>query len=142
MSPGLIALVVVLVVTTAFGLWRRNTDGRFQSVQSPQQPAGERLSADELGAELGVRATLVQFSSAFCAPCRTARVVLGDVAANTPGVTHVEIAAEDQIELIRRFDVRRTPTLLVLDAAGRVRHRATGAPDRAAVLAALATVAG
>lgn len=137
MTAGVVALVVALVASSAFGLWRRRTDGRFRSANPVE---AERLSAAELGDELGSRATLVQFSSEFCAPCRATRLVLSDVASNTPGVRHVELAAEYHHELIRRFDVRRTPTLLVLDAGGVVRHRAAGATDRQQVLAALATV--
>ena len=40
---------------------------------------GHVLTAAELGAELGERATLVQFSSAFCSPCRATRTLLRDV---------------------------------------------------------------
>ncbi|MBJ6647512.1 TlpA family protein disulfide reductase [Streptomyces griseoincarnatus] len=93
--------------------------------------------AAELGAELGERATLVQFSSAFCAPCRATRRVLDEVAAMVPGVTHVEIDAEARLDLVRRLGVERTPTVLVLDADGRVVRRAAGQPRRADVIAAL-----
>ena len=104
-------------------------------------PAAHRLTAQDLGVALGQRATLVQFSSAFCQPCRATRVVLGDVADMVEGVTHVEIDAESHLDLVRRFDVMRTPTVLVLDAAGRVRKRATGAPRKADVIAALGQIA-
>ncbi|NEC51658.1 thioredoxin family protein [Actinospica acidiphila] len=86
---------------------------------------------------MGERATLVQFSSAFCAPCRATRRVLGDVAAMVPGVTHVEIDAEARLDLVRRLGVERTPTVLVLDADGRVVRRAAGQPRKADVIAAL-----
>ncbi|GAA5061563.1 thioredoxin family protein [Streptomyces sp. SID10815] len=102
--------------------------------------AGEdegRLDAARLGAELGERATLVQFSSAFCAPCRATRRILGEVAAMVPGVAHVEIDAEDRLGLVRELGVLKTPTVLVLDAAGRVVRRAAGQPRRADVIAAL-----
>ncbi|GAA3501671.1 thioredoxin family protein [Streptomyces prasinosporus] len=98
---------------------------------------GERLGAAELGTELGERATLVQFSSAFCAPCRATRRVLGEVAGMVPGVAHVEIDAEARLDLVRRLEILRTPTVLVLDAAGRVVRRAAGQPRRADVIAAL-----
>jgi thiol-disulfide isomerase/thioredoxin len=98
---------------------------------------GKRLDAAELGADLGERATLVQFSSAFCAPCRATRRVLGEVAGMVPGVTHVEIDAEAQLDLVRRLDILKTPTVLVLDADGRVVRRATGQPRKADVIAAL-----
>ncbi|WP_459739922.1 thioredoxin family protein [Streptomyces sp. E-15] len=92
----------------------------------------------ELGAELGERATLVQFSSAFCAPCRATRRVLGEVAGMVPGVTHVEIDAEAHLDLVRALEILKTPTVLVLDACGRVVRRATGQPRKADVIAALA----
>jgi thiol-disulfide isomerase/thioredoxin len=103
-------------------------------------PAADVLGAADLGQPLGERATLLQFSSAFCAPCRAARVVLGDVAGMVPGVVHIEVDAESHLDLVRQLDVTRTPTVLVLDAAGRIRTRATGAPRRADVIAALGQV--
>ncbi|TQF06467.1 thioredoxin family protein [Kitasatospora acidiphila] len=98
------------------------------------------LSAAELGAGvvLGERATLVQFSTAFCQPWRATRRVLAQVAALVPGVAHVDIDAEQHLELVRRLEILRTPTTLVLDAHGTLVHRAAGQPRRAAVLAALA----
>ena len=98
---------------------------------------GKRLRAAELGADLGERATLVQFSSAFCAPCRATRRVLGEVAGLVPGVTHVEIDAEAHLDLVRRLDILKTPTVLVLDADGSVVRRATGQPRKVDVIAAL-----
>lgn len=98
---------------------------------------GERIGAAELGRELGERATLVQFSSAFCAPCRATRRVLGEVAAMVPGVAHVEIDAEARLDLVRALEILKTPTVLVLDAGGRVVRRAGGQPRRADVIAAL-----
>ncbi|GAA2086309.1 thioredoxin family protein [Actinomadura alba] len=95
------------------------------------------LDAADLGAPLGPRATLVQFSSAFCAPCRATRRVLGEVAGMVDGVTHIEIDAESRLDLVRRLNVVRTPTSLVLDAAGRVVQRASGQPRKAEVIAAL-----
>ncbi|MGG2465126.1 TlpA family protein disulfide reductase [Streptomyces sp. RGM 3693] len=96
-----------------------------------------RLDAAEIGAELGERATLVQFSSAFCQPCRATRRVLTDVAGMVDGVAHVEIDAEDRLELVRRLAVLRTPTVLVLDRHGAIVRRATGQPRKADVIAAL-----
>nr|WP_307821649.1 thioredoxin family protein [Streptomyces coffeae] len=96
-----------------------------------------RLSAAELGGELGRRATLVQFSSAFCQPCRATRRTLDEVAAMVDGVVHLEIDAEAHLELVRALDVVRTPTVLVLDASGRIVRRASGQPRRADVIAAL-----
>ncbi|MEU6053465.1 thioredoxin family protein [Streptomyces xanthochromogenes] len=98
---------------------------------------GRRLDECELGAGLGRRATLVQFSSAFCQPCRATRRTLAEVAAMVDGVTHVEIDAEERLVLVRDLGIERTPTVLVLDAAGRIVRRAAGQPRRADVIAAL-----
>ncbi|WP_370671592.1 TlpA family protein disulfide reductase [Actinomadura chibensis] len=97
----------------------------------------DTLGPDELGAELGEKATLLQFSSAFCAPCRATRRVLGEVAEMVDGVAHVELDAESHLDLVRRLNVIRTPTVLVLDGAGRVVRRAAGAPRKPEVIAAL-----
>ncbi|MEU6281579.1 thioredoxin family protein [Streptomyces sp. NPDC047028] len=115
-----------------------STDGG----RGPSGAEGERLGADDLGAALGERATLVQFSSAFCAPCRATRRVLGEVAAMVPGVAHVEIDAEAHLDLVRRVRVVKTPTVLVLDADGRVVRRAAGQPRTADVIAALGEAVG
>ncbi|MFE9644733.1 thioredoxin family protein [Streptomyces sp. NPDC006365] len=101
-----------------------------------------RLGAAELGENLGERATLVQFSSAFCAPCRATRRVLAEVAGIVPGVTHVEIDAEDHLDLVRELDILKTPTVLVLDTAGRIVRRAAGQPRKADVIAALGEAVG
>lgn len=131
---GLMVCVAVLAVASAYGVLQRRRSGR---VRVRGRDDGKRLDAAELGAELGERATLVQFSSAFCAPCRATRRVLGEVAAVVPGVTHVEIDAEAHLDLVRRLDILKTPTVLVLDADGRVVRRATGQPRKADVIAAL-----
>ena len=86
---------------------------------------------------LGERATLLQFSSAFCAPCRATRRILGEVAGLVPGVAHVELDAEDHLDLVRRLGIVRTPTTLILDAQGHEVSRASGAPSRDAVLSTL-----
>ena len=99
--------------------------------------SGPGLTDAELGGPLGSRATLLQFSSAFCAPCRATRGVLAEVAGMTDGVAHLEIDAESHLELVRRLDVRRTPTVFVLGPDGRIAHRARGQPRKADVIAAL-----
>ena len=99
--------------------------------------AGPDITGAELGVPLGSRATLVQFSSEFCAPCRATRQVLAEVAGMTAGVAHVEIDAESHLELVRRLEVRRTPTVFVLGPDGRIARRASGQPRKADLIAAL-----
>ncbi|GGX22059.1 MULTISPECIES: TlpA family protein disulfide reductase [Streptomyces] len=131
---GIVVCVAVLAAASAYGVLHRRRSGR---VRVRGRDDGKRLGAAELGGELGERATLVQFSSAFCAPCRATRRVLGEIAGMVPGVTHVELDAEDNLDLVRRLDILKTPTVLVLDADGHVVRRATGQPRKADVIAAL-----
>ncbi|HET9518621.1 MAG TPA: thioredoxin family protein [Actinoplanes sp.] len=104
--------------------------------------AGERIDPGLL-VELGVRpagATLLQFSSAFCTPCRAVRRVSGEVAAMIDGVEHVEVDAESHLAAVRALGIWRTPTLLVLDADGRVVRRATGVPAKPHLIAVLGEI--
>lgn len=150
MTTGIIVLLVALIAATVLGIVHRRGNGRFRETAVAPVPtqatAGESeetadvLTADDLHTELGDRATLVQFSSAFCAPCRATRVLLTDIASKVEGVRHVEVDAESHLELVRRLDIRRTPTVLVLDHAGRIGVRASGLPKKAAVLSALQNV--
>ena len=114
--------------------------GEPAETRAAEGDGGERLGADDLGAGLGERATLVQFSTAFCAPCRATRSILAEVAGMVDGVVHVEIDAESRLDLVRRLNVLRTPTVLVLDGRGRIVRRASGRPRKADVIAALGTV--
>ncbi|GAA4242552.1 thioredoxin family protein [Actinomadura meridiana] len=136
MNGALIA-AAVLAAATVFGLLWRRRDGVLRASGQNGDDVSETLRPDELGADLGEKATLLQFSSAFCAPCRATRRVLGEVAEMVDGVAHVELDAESHLDLVRRLNVVRTPTVLVLDAAGRVVRRASGAPRKPDVIAAL-----
>ena len=118
----------------------RPVAGQAARRRRPAKGAAPDLTGAELGGPLGSRATLLQFSSAFCAPCRATRRVLAEVAGMTGGVAHLEIDAESHLELVRRLDVRRTPTVFVLGPDGRIAHRASGQPRKADVIAALGEV--
>ena len=147
MTEGIGAVVLALLPLAALGLLWALSDGRFRGLHrvrgvdgtaSTEEPAVDVLEEFGLDDGLGERATLVQLSSAFCMPCRATRRVLGDIADLVPGVTHVEIDAELNLALVRRLDVRRTPTTLVLDGGGREVTRAVGAVSVEQVLDALA----
>jgi thiol-disulfide isomerase/thioredoxin len=139
-NPGLLTAVLVLIAASAFGLWRKRTDGIMRK-RDPRREnhdlSGGAIGLPELGGPLGEKATLVQFSSAFCAPCRATRVVLAKVAEDVDGVAHYDLDAESHLELVRALGILRTPTTLVLDPAGRETARAGGVPRRAQVLAAV-----
>ncbi|GAU67292.1 putative thioredoxin [Streptomyces sp. NBRC 110611] len=129
--------IAVLVVAGAFGVWHQRRNGRLTVRKRDNRDEVRRLGAAEIGAELGERATLLQFSSAFCQPCRATRRTLAEVAGMVEGVAHVEVDAEAHLGLVRELNILRTPTVLVLDAAGRIMRRASGQPRKADVIAAL-----
>jgi len=162
-AHGVVGLWIVLaavVLALAFGGYRLLTDGRFRgthelkdataaaaatdgpgdaeaSAETPEPSTWSALGAAVAEVEPGERATLVQFSSAFCAPCRATRRILTDVAGAVPGVVHVEVDAEQHLDAVRRLGILRTPTTLVLDAGGQEIARAAGAPRKEQVLSAL-----
>lgn len=148
MSAGAWVLVIAVVAALTFGVFRTVTDGRFRGshrlrgVENNRSPVEETQSGSLLAGtpwadRLGERATLLQFSSAFCAPCRVTRRVLDDVASLTPGVAHIEVDAEQHLDVVRRLGVLRTPTTIVLSGDGVEVTRAAGAPTKQQVFAAI-----
>jgi thiol-disulfide isomerase/thioredoxin len=147
-TGGLIALAAALAVACVVGLALRWRAGRFRA-----GPAGGAAAAGagrgvpvlteaDLGRALGEQATLVQFSTEFCARCRPTRQMLARVAAMADGVAHVEIDAAARLDLARRLHVTSTPTVLVLGPDGAIVNRAVGQPRQADVIAALGTLVG
>ena len=145
-TGGLIALAAALLVATVLGVAMRRRGGQFRpaSPRTPAKPGTPAKTADalteaDLGAGLGRQATLVQFSTAFCAPCRPTREILAQVADTADGVNHVEIDAAARLDLVQRLRINSTPTILVLDRDGAIVKRATGLTRKADVIAALGT---
>ncbi len=167
MSGGLIALLAAIAAAVLGGAGWRLTNGRMraprwalrtspdvrdipegnglvpvQAAPAVRTAQGPRLTSEQLGRALGERATLLQFSTAFCAPCRATRRILADVAGMTDGVAHVEIDAESRLDLVRQLGVLRTPTVLVLAADGSIVRRASGQPRKPDVIAAVGAAVG
>lgn len=157
MVTGEIVAAAALIGATAAGAGWRWRNGRMRmpravrlagSSGTAPVPAGQAVpgepavTAADLGVPLGEQATLLQFSSSFCAPCRATRALLSEVADGAEGVTHVEVNVDDRLDLVRLLDVRRTPTVFVLGPDGRIARRASGQPRRADVVAAVALAQG
>ena len=136
MDPAVVALVLVALVagSTVLGLvWRsqqgriRRADGRTV-ILAKDVPGIRRFASG---------ATLVQFSTEVCAPCKVAHRVLGDVASEHDNVTHVDLDVTHRPDLASRFHILQTPTTLILDRKGVVRARIGGAPRHEALRAEL-----
>jgi len=134
---SLVPLLVVLLSATAFGIWFQRTRGEFRRKKTINGP---RMTADQIGGPLGARVTMVQFSSAFCSPCRATRVLLEQMVQSMTDVTYAHIDAESHLELVRQLNILSTPTTLFLNRDGVEVGRAMGTPKRSQVLAAVAAV--
>jgi thiol-disulfide isomerase/thioredoxin len=128
---GAAVLVAALVVTAAVAWWLRSRNGTLRSASaqkdgavSGQNAVFERLGVRPAEADL----TVVQFSTAFCAPCRTTKARLQQLQATRPGLAYVHVDAESHLDEVRELDVRRTPTLFYLDRDGELIGRSSGAP--------------
>jgi thiol-disulfide isomerase/thioredoxin len=139
---GLIVLVVVLAAATIAALALRKRQGKFKASPAVLAADPAVLTAEELGAPLGARATLVQFSTEFCANCPPTRRMLGQVAREHDGVELVEVDAAARLDLARRLNVYATPTILVLGPDGAIASRASGLPRKSDVLAAVGALLG
>jgi thiol-disulfide isomerase/thioredoxin len=132
MDSGALVMVVAVAAATAFGLMRARTDGKV-NLHLP----GHHVTPGELGHEMGENATLLQFSSPFCQPCKVTHDMLARTQAGHPGVTHVDLQVADHLDMVNRLHVLRTPTTVLLDRKGAVRYRAEGVPREDELLAAL-----
>ena len=137
---SLVPILVILALATVYGLWYKASRGKIRVSKDPHSEPESALTAEILGAPLGSRATLVQFSSAFCTPCRATRLLLESVVLNLPDVRHLDIDAEAHLDLVRKLNIHSTPTTLILDSRGVEVGRAIGAPSRDQVMKSLAAI--
>jgi thiol-disulfide isomerase/thioredoxin len=138
-AVSLITVAAALGVASLLGVAWQRRNGRFAEVPM-LAPHAQTLST--LGWVEGTPLTLLQFSSAFCAPCRATRALCSQTSATVPGVRHVEVDAESHLDAVREFGILRTPTVLLINSAGEVVQRASGLPTRSQLLNAVGAVLG
>jgi thiol-disulfide isomerase/thioredoxin len=127
---GAVVLAAALVLTAVAAWWLRTRDG---AVRAPAGGEEDAVGPQAVLARLGVRPedadlTVVQFSTAFCGPCRATRARLQQLRTGHPGLAYVHVDAESHLEEVRALDVRRTPTLFYLLRDGSLLGRSSGAP--------------
>lgn len=134
MDAGTVAIVLagLVLAATLLGVLHRATQGRART--------GDARIVSIEGVSLGPRATLLQFSTEVCAPCKSTARVLDDLAARTTDVAHIDLDVTHRPDLASRFRVLQTPTTLILDADGAVRARIGGAVRRDVVVTELEKV--
>jgi glutaredoxin len=127
---GAAVVVAALVITAAAAWWLRARNGavRVPAAEEGNVPAHlpvfERLGIRPEDADL----TVVQFSTAFCAPCRATKARLEQLRTTRPRLAYVHVDAESHLDEVRALDVRRTPTLFYLGRGGQLIGRSSGAP--------------
>lgn len=128
-------LAGLVAFATALGLLWRARSGRVRGVTSGEIV----IEVAELvpDAVAGFGATLLQFSTEVCAPCRTTRTLLSSLAGRAGEVSHVEVDVTRRADIASRFNLLQSPTTFVLDARGVVRARIGGAPRPAELVAEL-----
>jgi thiol-disulfide isomerase/thioredoxin len=117
-------LVAALVVTGAAAWWLRARNGSVREDVARTPAVFARLGVNPADADL----TVVQFSTAFCGPCRATKARLQQLQATRPGLAVVQVDAESHLDEVRELDVRRTPTLFYLGRDGALIGRSSGAP--------------
>jgi thiol-disulfide isomerase/thioredoxin len=128
-GTGAAVLVAALLLTALAAWWLRTRNGALQPAEAPDEarpmdPVFSRLGVLPGAADL----TVVQFSTAFCAPCRSTKARLEQLQSTRPGLAVLHVDAESHLDEVRALDVRRTPTLFYLDRDGIVIGRSSGAP--------------
>ena len=117
-------LVLILLISTAIGFWYRSKNGVIRKKRRLH------ISEAEFAGRYGSRITILQFSTTFCSQCRAAKALISDVVKDEKDISYLEIDAESNLALVRKVDVRSTPTTIFLDKDGYEIARATGAPKR------------
>ena len=117
-------LVFVLISASGIGIYYQRRAGVIKRKKRL------RLSPAELGSDYGDRATIVQFSTTFCSSCRAAKALISNVVKDQSDISYLEVDAESNLDLVRRVEIRSTPTTFFLDKQGFEIARATGAPKR------------
>ncbi|MBM7806124.1 thiol-disulfide isomerase/thioredoxin [Geodermatophilus bullaregiensis] len=129
-GTGVLVLAAALVLTAVAAWWLRTRDGRLRAApdEAEEDGVGPTAVLERLGVRPGdAELTVVQFSTAFCGPCRTTRARLQHLRDTRPGLAYVHVDAESHLDAVRELDVRRTPTLFYLDRQGRLLGRSSGA---------------
>jgi thioredoxin-related protein len=133
-SNNLTLLVILILLLLLIGVVLKLKAGNLRT--------GSNYTAADFGLILNFSnsATVLVFTSTFCSECRTAKASVRDVVKDFKDITYVEVDAESNLELVRRVDIRSTPTTIFLDSKGFEIARAKGAPKRDQLIKAIKAI--
>jgi len=135
MNTGLTLVLLTLAVSSIIGIVMHFRAGHIRQTVNEVL-----LTSQDIGQPLAANVTFVQFSTAFCQPCRATKLMLNAISKDNPEIGHIEIDAESHLDLVRKFHITRTPTTLVVNRSGRVIGKAVGLPKKQDVLATIAAL--
>lgn len=135
---ALLVLVALVLVASALGVLLRRNPERSRALSGEQ-----RVDVAELGLDvLGARATVVQFSTELCSRCPGVQRTIQGLIEGQPEVAFVHVDVTHRPELASAYNLLQTPTVLLLDEAGRPRTRLTGAISRQSLTNELSSLTG
>lgn len=131
---GLAVWLATLALRAYFG--RGRVPARFDRADVRGPNLGEPAGGSGVRSSDG--AMVVEFTSPYCYECREALPYL-KAASVVHGARLEVIDARDRPDLAAKYDIRHTPTILVIDRRGAVRAGWTGIPPSDELEAALAS---
>ena len=146
----------ILALTTVFGLYWRSQQGKLKTpAVASNQISNEEISKiirhkssfmvnsdllDQHQMQLGKNVTLLQFSSAFCSPCKATAHVISQIVTGMDDVVYIQVASEENLKLVEKFDIKSTPTVIFFNRDGLEVGRAVGIPTKEQVIISINAV--
>jgi thiol-disulfide isomerase/thioredoxin len=146
----------ILVIASVFGFYWRSQQGKLKV------PAvdGNRITNEEISKiirakssfmvnsdlldqhqmQLGKNVTLLQFSSAFCSPCKATAQIISQLVKDMDDVVYIQVASEENLKLVEKFDIKSTPTVIFFNREGIEVGRAAGIPTKEQVIISINAV--
>jgi len=96
--------------------------------------------ADKRQMQLGKNVTLLQFSTAFCSPCKATAQIISHLVEGMDDVVYIQVASEENLKLVEKFDIKSTPTVIFFNRNGIEVGRAVGIPTKEQVIISINAV--
>lgn len=130
----ILTLAALVTVATALGLVWRKLSGRARRSTPTRGATAVDLNHFPGTLSFGETATLLQFSTEVCSPCRRTHAVLAAISAERSAIVHIDVDLTHRADLANRFNILQTPTTLILDRNGTIRARIGGAVTRSTII--------
>ena len=119
---ALVALLGLLALATALGLWWRSRQGRVR------HESAALIDATYLDSHAAI--TIILFGSEYCAYCPQQWRLISDAVAEAPDLAQMSIDIASDSQLASRLAISQTPTTLLVSSGGEVLSRIAGLARR------------